>query len=137
MQGDAGPPNLLTQDIIMNRKTFSLASLVLASAFTASAFAETPTIVTEPFVSTKTRAEVQAELAAYKQAGVNPWSTQYNPLRGFRSAATRESVTAEYIASRDVVRALGSEDSGSSYLAQQRSPAPASSVVAGQARNAQ
>ena len=121
----------------MNRKTFSIASLVLASAFTASSFAETPTIVTEPFVSTQTRAEVQAELAAYKQAGVNPWSTQYNPLRSFRSTATRDAVTAEYVASRDAVRALGSEDSGSTYLAQQRSPALATSVLAGQPRSAQ
>lgn len=121
----------------MIRKSFTLASFVLASAFAASAFAETPTVVTEPFVSSKTRAEVQAELAAYKQAGVNPWSTQYNPLRGFRSATTREAVTAEYIASRDVVRELGGEDSGSTYLAQQRSPALESSTLAGQPRNAQ
>jgi hypothetical protein len=121
----------------MIRKSFTLASVVLASAFAASAFAETPTIVTEPFVSTKTRVEVQAELAAYKQAGVNPWSTQYNPLRGFRSAVTRDAVTAEYIASRDVVRALGSEDSGSTYLAQQRAPWAGTSTLAGQPRNAQ
>ncbi|MEJ5990719.1 DUF4148 domain-containing protein [Ramlibacter sp. PS3R-8] len=121
----------------MNRKSFTIASVVLASAFTASAFAETPTIVTEPFVSTKTRVEVQAELAAYKQAGVNPWSTQYNPLRGFRSATTRDAVTADYVASRDAVRALGSEDSGSAYLAQQRSNALESSTLAGQPRNAQ
>ena len=121
----------------MIRKSFTVASLVLASAFAASAFAETPTVVTEPFVSTKSRAEVQAELAQYKQAGVNPWSTQYNPLRGFRSAVTREAVTAEYIASRDVVRALGAEDSGSTYFAQQRSPALDTSVLAGQPQNAQ
>lgn len=121
----------------MIRKSFTLASVVLASAFAASAFAETPTVVTEPFVSSKTRAEVQADLAAYKQAGVNPWSTQYNPLRGFRSALTREAVTAEYIASRDVVRELGGEDSGSTYLAQQRSPGYEGSTLAGQPRNAQ
>ncbi|MCD6078034.1 MAG: hypothetical protein K0R89_1972 [Ramlibacter sp.] len=121
----------------MTRKTFTVAAAVLASAFAASAFAETPTIVTEPFVSTKSRAEVQAELAQYKRAGVNPWSTQYNPLRSFRSAVTREAVTAEYIASRDVVRALGSEDSGSTYLAQQRSGSYEYSTVAGQPRNAQ
>lgn len=121
----------------MIRKTFALSSLVLASAFAASAFAETPTIVTEPFVSTKTRAEVQAELAAYRQAGVNPWSTQYNPLRSFRSTASREAVTAEYIASRDVVRALGGEDSGSVYLAQLRSTGAEASTLAGTPRNAQ
>ena len=121
----------------MIRKSFTLASVVLASAFAASAFAETPTVVTEPFVSSKTRAEVQAELAAYKQAGVNPWSTQYNPLRGFRSVATREAVTAEYIASRDVVNAFNGEDSGSTYLAQVRVPGVPASTFAGQPQNAQ
>ena len=93
--------------------------------------------VAEPFDGSRPVVEVQAELAAYKQAGVNPWSTQYNPLRSFRSATTREAVTAEYIASRDVVRELNGEDSGSTYLAQERSLALESSTLAGQPRNAQ
>ena len=100
----------------MNR-TRIISALVLAAA-AGTAMAETPTVVKETFVSTKSRAEVQADLAAYKKAGVNPWSIQYNPLRGFQSQLTREQVTAEYVAARDTVAALTSEDSGSAYLTQ-------------------
>ena len=121
----------------MNRFAATLLA-VTATAFAGQVLAESPNAVPEQaFTSAKSRAEVQAELAQYKQAGVNPWSTQYNPLRGFRSAVTRDAVTAEYIASRDVVRALGSEDSGSTYLAQQRAPWVGTSTLAGQPRNAQ
>jgi len=100
----------------MNRIAL-LGTIVLAAAAT-SAFADDITIDPNPFVSTRTRAEVQAELAQYKQAGVNPWATQYNPLKYFRSAKTRAEVEQEYIASRDEVRGMTGEDSGSSYLAQ-------------------
>ncbi|HWP10275.1 MAG TPA: DUF4148 domain-containing protein [Ramlibacter sp.] len=95
-----------------------IVSAVLIAAAAGTAFAETPTVVKEPFVSTRSRAEVQAELLAYKQAGVNPWSTSYNPLGGFKSATTREQVVAEYLASRNEVAAINSEDSGSAYFAQ-------------------
>lgn len=101
----------------------ALTSLVLAAGFAGSAFAESPTVVNDDFTSSRTRAEVQAELAAYRQAGVNPWSTTYNPLRNFRSATTRDAVVADYIASRDEVQALTGEDSGSQYLAQRQLPA--------------
>jgi hypothetical protein len=107
----------------------ALSALVFA-AFAGNALAETPTIVNEAFVSTQTRAQVQAELAAYKQAGVNPWSTQYNPLRGFHSATTRQAVVAEYLAARNEVRAFGGEDSGSAYLMQARATAIPTSTIA-------
>jgi hypothetical protein len=119
----------------MNAK-LALSSLVLAATFAGNALAETPTVVNENFVSTKSRAEVQAELAAYKQAGVNPWSMQYNPLRSFKSASTREAVVAEYLASRNEVKALNGEDSGSVYLAQHR-PVGTTSTLAGTPANAQ
>ncbi|HVE54806.1 MAG TPA: DUF4148 domain-containing protein [Ramlibacter sp.] len=106
----------------MNAKT-TLTALVLAAGFAGSAFAESPTVVNDTFSGSRTRAEVQAELAAYKKAGVNPWSTTYNPLRSFRSAASRDAVVADYIASRNEVRALTGEDSGSQYLAQRQLPA--------------
>jgi hypothetical protein len=99
----------------MNAKT--LATLTLAIAAAGTAFAETPTVVTDNFVATKSRAEVQADLAAYRQAGVNPWSTQYNPLRSFKSETSRAQVVAGYLADRDAVAALNSEDSGSASLA--------------------
>jgi hypothetical protein len=120
----------------MNAK-LALSSLVLAASFAGSAFAETPTVVNENFVSSKTRAEVQADLAAYKQTGVNPWSTQYNPLRSFQSSTTRAAVTADYLAARDEVHALNSEDSGSGYLAQVRTTGVPPMALAGQPHNAQ
>ena len=119
----------------MNAK-LALSSLVLAATFAGNALAETPTVVNENFVSTKGRAEVQAELAAYKKAGVNPWSMSYNPLRSFQSATTREAVVAEYLASRNEVKALNGEDSGSAYLAQTRTIG-ATSTLAGTPANAQ
>jgi hypothetical protein len=114
----------------------TLSSLLLATAFAGSAFAETPTIASEQFVSGKTRAEVQAELAAFKQSGVNPWSTQYSVLRAFTSTKTRDQVVAEYLASRQEVNALNGEDSGSVYLAQVRANRDASRTLAGSNRNA-
>ncbi|MGZ5195896.1 MAG: DUF4148 domain-containing protein [Ramlibacter sp.] len=66
----------------------------------------------------RTRADVQAELAQYQKAGVNPWSIRYNQLTGFRSVKTRDEVRAEYMAERNEVAAMNGEDSGSAYLAQ-------------------
>lgn len=105
----------------MNRKT--VIALVLASAAAAgNAFAGTSlagdiSVEATPFVSSVSRADVQAELRQYKQAGVNPWSMAYNPLRDFVSTKTRAEVTAELQASRDQVAAFTREDSGSAYLA--------------------
>jgi len=118
-----------------------IASAVLLTAFAAGAFAdELPAVPTEPVVSTMSRAEVQAELLAYQKAGVNPWSTSYNQLANFKSSTTREAVVAEYLASREEVAALNSEDSGSAYLAQtsaQRNRMGSSPIVAGHPVNAQ
>lgn len=115
-----------------------LSSLVLAATFAGSAFAETPNASTErAFNGSKTRAEVTAELQAYKQAGVNPWSTTYNPLRSFRSTTSRDAVVGAYLASRDEVHALTSEDSGSAYLAQARVPGVPVNVLAGTPQAAQ
>lgn len=100
----------------MNAKLSTLAAILALSA-TGAAFAGDITIDTTPFVPSATRAEVQAQLQQYKAAGVNPWSMSYNQLAGFRSAQSRDDVTAAYIASRDEVAALNREDSGSAYLA--------------------
>ena len=100
----------------MNRK-IATAFVLAAAAVAGNAFADDITLAPE-FVPQATRAQVQADLAQYKQAGVNYWSTQYNPLKTFKSTTTREQVTAEYLASRNEVAALTAEDSGSFYLAQ-------------------
>ena len=76
----------------MNRNT-AVALVLAASA--ATAFADDITVDSTPFVSTATRAEVQAELNGFKQSGVNPWSRQYNPLAQFSSQRTRAAVSAE------------------------------------------
>jgi hypothetical protein len=91
---------------------------IAASAIVAGqAFADDIT-PSQPFVSTTTRAQVQAELAR-SRSQANPWSIAYNPLARFQSGRTRAEVISEYIASRDEVAALTGEDSGSFALAQQ------------------
>jgi len=84
-----------------------------------------------------TRTEVQAQYQQYRQAGVNPWSTSYNPLKSFQGQRTRAEVTAEFLASRPAVEALTREDSGSSYLAAHKAPIDASRQLAGTPVNAQ
>jgi len=106
---------------------------VSAAAFAGQVLAESPNAVPEQaFNSAKSRAEVQAELAQYKQAGVNPWATSYNQLRGFKSATTRDAVTAEYVASRDQVAAFTGEDSGAAYLSANQRVQPSGTNLAGQ-----
>lgn len=107
----------------------ALSALVLAAGFSGAAFAESPGPQTFPFASSRTVAEVQAEYHQYRAAGVNPWSISYNPLRSFKSTTTRQAVVADYLASRDEVRAVTGEDGGSFHYAAQRAlpgavPAP-------------
>jgi hypothetical protein len=116
----------------MNAK-IAITSLVLAAGFAGSAIAETPLVVDQTIAGNRTVAEVQAEFAAYRKAGVNPWSISYNPLRSFKSATTRDAVVADYLASRDQVREFTGEDSGSHYLAQRGAQAT-DTLLAGQAR---
>ncbi len=100
----------------MNRK-IALALVAVATAFAGTAFAEDYNGYNPHAQSSRSRSAVQAELAQFKQSGVNPSSMAYNPLRGFHGTATREQVAADYRASRDVVAAFTGEDSGSAYLA--------------------
>jgi hypothetical protein len=120
----------------MNRK-FALALVVAAAAAAGNAFADDITVDSTPFVSSASRAEVQDQLAQFKQSGANPWSNQYNPLAKFSSQLTRAEVVAEFIAARDEVAALTGEDSGSAYLARHDGVLVDSTRVAGQPNNAQ
>ena len=104
----------------MNRKI--ALTFVLASAAATSAFAETPMVDARPFKASMTREQVQAELQQHRQTGIDVYADGYNPLAGFRSTRTRAEVTAEFMASRDMVSALNSEDSGSRYLARREMP---------------
>lgn len=98
----------------MNR--IATALVVAAAAVAGSAYADDITVDNTQFVSQKSRAEVVAELGQYKKSGVNVWSTQYNPLKNFKSGKTVAEVRADYIASRNEVNAFTGEDSGSAYL---------------------
>jgi hypothetical protein len=121
----------------MNRNIAS-ALVIAAAAVAGNAFADDITIDNTPFVGSKTRAEVQAELSQFKRAGTSPWSTQYNPLAKFQSTKSRADVVAEYTAARNEVAALNGEDSGSAYLAQYAGRrVNASTTLAGQPQNAQ
>jgi hypothetical protein len=120
----------------MNRKlasTLAFASttaavLAFAAIASGNAYADDITIDNTPFVSSKSRAEVQAEVIG--QSGLlsnasSEWSLQMNGPAQPNSAYTREAAQAEYIASRDEVNARNAEDGGSSYFA----PLPRSATV--------
>ena len=120
----------------MNSKAIIAIAAFAALAGTA-ARADDITVDTTPFQSVKSRAEVQAELAQYTKAGVNPWSIRYNQLAGFQSVKSRAQVQAEYIAERDAVAALTSEDSGSAYLTQVAATRQVGTTLAGTPVNGQ
>jgi Domain of unknown function (DUF4148) len=122
----------------MNRNLISAVVLAAAALGAGQAFADDITIDTTPFTSTKSRAEVQAELSQYKAAGVNPWSTSYNPLKSFQSTKSVADVRGEFLASRNEVAAMNAEDSGSAYLNQTaRISLPTGTTLAGSPVNAQ
>jgi hypothetical protein len=111
-------------------------ALVLAAAAAGNAFADDIGIDTTPFTSTASRAQVSAELEAFRASGVDPWAIDHNPLLKLDSARTRAQSSAEYIQARDEVSAFTSEDSGSSHMAQQAGP-EAPTRLAGQPDAAQ
>jgi hypothetical protein len=106
-------------------------ALVLAASAIGNAFADDITIESKPFVSTASRAEVAAELAAFRASGVNPWADSYNQLAGFTSSKSRDEVKAEFLASREEVAALNGEDSGSVYLARRSEDSDAVRMAGG------
>jgi hypothetical protein len=122
-----------SKGIPMNRKTLAAALVLVAAA--GSALADDITIDSTSFVSTRSRAEVLAELQQFKAAGVNPWSQSFDQLKSFKSAKTRAQVTADYVDSREQTAATTGEDSGAAWLAANK-PA-AVPVLAGQPVNAQ
>jgi hypothetical protein len=96
------------------------AALAFAAIAAGPAYADDITIDTTPFVSTRTRAEVQAEVSGQAEqlrAAGSEWSTQLNDPTAMSSTITRSEATQAYIAARQEVSARNGEDSGSSYLA--------------------
>lgn len=97
----------------------AVAVFAVAAIASGSARADDITIDTTPFVSTKTRAEVRAELmndAPAIRAADNEWARQHNQAQQTRSDYTRAQATADYLMSRQYVNALYGEDSGSALL---------------------
>lgn len=127
--------HLNTQIAARHKARACIVTLLLAMS-AGSALAESPGTQTEAFVSSRTRAEVLAELAAFKKSGVNPWSIGYQPTHHLRSNTTREAVQMEAIASRETTTALGAEDSGAVYLLRKREPGSVAALLAVQASEA-
>jgi hypothetical protein len=96
------------------------AAFAFAAIASGNAYADDITIDNTPFVSSKTRAEVRAELMG--QSGrlsdsSSEWAMQLNQAPRNHSDYTSAQAKAEYIAARREVNALNAEDSGSSYFA--------------------
>lgn len=93
------------------------AAAAAAMALPRSAFADDITIDTQPFVSSRTRGEVQQELlgqARQVRAGATEWSLQQGAV--LKGKVTAAEVRADFVANRREVGALTAEDSGSSYF---------------------
>ena len=103
------------------------AATLAATLMAGNALAETPTIDTTPFVSTLSRAQVQGEVLRSRgqvSAAGTEWAMQHNDQQPLIAGVTRAETTAAYIAAREQVRAINSEDGGSSYFAQARTRRP-------------
>lgn len=113
------------------------AATVAAALMATSAYAEGPILQDTPFVSTRTRADVQAELmsqAEQVRTGSTEWAMQLNQPVQLHSGYTTEQAKSEYKAARDLVHAMNSEDSGSSYFASMPARTKSIAVMAGTAR---
>ena len=113
----------------MNKLTF-IAAIAVAAA--GSAWADDITIDHSVFVSTKTRAEVKAELVQARADGSLALLTaDFIPARRYASELTRQEVMAEVRAHRDhLAMAVTGEDSGAFYMAQMTKPAAAPTWLA-------
>ena len=118
----------------MNASRILIVAALSAAAFGAQADEADGSQYAGQFISVATRAQVQAQLV---QPGANVWSIQYNPLATFKSQRTRAAVEADFLANREAVAALTSEDSGSAFLANNEGVTTTGTKFAGRARNAQ
>jgi hypothetical protein len=121
----------------MNRTALILAAALSLAGLAARAESPDPAgQFAARAASTVSRAQVEAELRAFRQHGVDPWADEYDQLASFRSGRTRAEVVGEFLANRDAAAAMNAEDSGSGYLAAHK-PAQALPYLAGTPRNAQ
>jgi hypothetical protein len=132
-----------SKEIEMNRNLASTltitataaAAFAMAALASTNAYADDITVDNTPFVSSKTRAEVQAEVIGQNMSiASSEWATQMNEPRQTMSDLTRAQVTAEYLAARREVSALNAEDSGSFYFAMLPRRADGSVIMAHESR---
>jgi len=130
---------MLEKGIIMMKKSSLVVALTLAVALVGAAYADDPTPDNNQSVaSTKTRAEVQAELAQAKRDGsIKAWSMHYNHLAVAKSVKTRNEVLADLKAAQasGELNALNSEVTGFADAARAVKPAPTTRVLAGTPRD--
>lgn len=106
------------------KQLFTIAAIAAASLLSAgAAFAQeaTPDTWLQTLKSTKTRAEVSAELAAARQSGLTKaWSAGYiEPMRSQALRAEVRNATVEAIRSGEL-KAINAEVGGSAIRAPQR-----------------
>lgn len=97
----------------------AVAAAAMIAARPGNALAESITEYTIPFATSKSRADVQADLAAQRSTlkfSSSEWSLQDNQPTPFKSSYGANQVRAEFKAARREVSALTAEDSGSAYL---------------------
>jgi hypothetical protein len=107
------------------------AAAAAATIASGTAHADDITIDNTPFVSSRSRAEGEAELlrpSALARSGGGEWARQYNQVPAVKSTFTSEQAKADYKSSRDYVSALNGEDSGSSYFLKGSVPPNATSM---------
>jgi hypothetical protein len=107
----------------------AVATLAAAVMTCASAYADDITVDPSPFVSTLSAEQVRADLAKPFPGG-NPWSSMYNMFQG-KSTTAIDQARTEYITSRDEVKALTSEDSGSAFIMKSRALPAANGAAMG------
>ena len=110
------------------------AAFAMAALACNNAYADDITVDNTPFVSSKSRAEVQAEMGQATSIASSEWATQMNEQRQTMSDLTRAQVTAEYLAARREVSALNAEDSGSFYFASMPRRVDGSVIMASESR---
>jgi len=95
------------------------AAVAAAALVSGTSYADDITVDNTPFVSSRSRADVQAELLGQADAlrsAASEWAMQSNQPPQLKSTYTREQARNEYKAARQEVNALNAEDSGSSYF---------------------
>ena len=111
----------------------SVAAAALAAAvMTGNARAEGPIEDIKPIAGMLTRAEVQAEVMnGHLSSYASEFALQQDTRLQGTSGYTRAQARADYIASRDEVRAMTAEDSGSQRLSHAPVRSSATAVAAG------